>query len=177
MRLNIDALQELYNTLTYGPVLSSPYAESPIDRAFKECDEKLSESATFKCIKDLQHRCDNLERSNKALRDNNDKLSDKAIELKKKNEQLEKDIDICKCSNEMLLASSMESISEKRKLENEIDAKSKEIATLSSRGILTASTVFGPTRYRKTWSLEARLQTCSVRRKVMKQSPKSVRTL
>lgn len=139
MNLKNEALQELYDTLTYGPILSSPYTESPIDRAFKECDEKLSESATFKVIKDIQNRCDNLERSNKALRDDNDKLSDKAIELAKKNEQLEKDIDICKRSNEMLLASSMESISEKRKLENEIedlkkdlDAKDKENSTLVS---------------------------------------------
>lgn len=139
MILNIDALQELYNTLTYGPVLSSPYTESPIDRAFKECDEKLSGSAAFAHIKDLENRCENLERSNKALRDDNDKVADKAIELAKKNEQLEKDIDICKHSNEMLLASSMESISEKRKLENEIedlkkdlDAKTKENSTLVS---------------------------------------------
>ena len=88
MRLNNDALQELYDTLSYGPVLSSPYAESPIDRAFKECDEKLSESVTFAKIKDLEDRCNNLERSNKALRDDNDKVSDKVIELNKKNENL-----------------------------------------------------------------------------------------
>ena len=91
MRLNNDALQELYDTLSYGPVLSSPYTESPIDRAFKECDEKLSESVTFAKIKDLEDRCNNLERSNKALRDDNDKLGDKVIKLNKKNEQLEKD--------------------------------------------------------------------------------------
>jgi len=86
MNLKNEALQELYNTFLYGPVLSSPYVDSPIDRAFKECDEKLSESATFKVIKDIQNRCDNLERSNKALRDNNDKLGDKIIELKKKHD-------------------------------------------------------------------------------------------
>ena len=86
MILKNDALQELYDTLSYGPILSSPYTESPIDRAFKECDEKLSESVTFKLIKDIQNRCDNLERSNKALRDDNDKLSDKAIELKKEHD-------------------------------------------------------------------------------------------
>lgn len=132
MRLKNDALQDLYDTLVNGTFVCSVYARSPIDKAFEECDEKLSESVTFKCIKDLQHRCENLERSNKALRDINNKLSDKAIELKKDIEELEKDIDICKCSNEMLLASSMESISEKRKLENEIDAKSKENSTLVS---------------------------------------------
>lgn len=139
MILKNDALQELYDTLSYGPVLSSPYTESPIDRAFKECDEKLSGSAAFAHIKDLENRCENLERSNKALRDDNDKISDKAIELAKKNEQLEKDIDIWKRSNEILLASSMESISKKRKLENEVedlkkdlDAKDKENSTLIS---------------------------------------------
>lgn len=88
MILKNDALQELYDTLSHGPILSSPYAESPIDRAFKECDEKLSGSASFKVIKDIQNRCENLERSNKALRDDNDKLGDKIIELKKKNENL-----------------------------------------------------------------------------------------
>lgn len=133
MRLKNDALQELYDTIIWSTITVSCFEESPIDRAFKECDEKLSESATFAHIKKLEDRCENLERSNKALRDDNDKLGDKIIELKKKNEQLEKDIDICKCSNEMLLASSMESISEKRKLENEIDAKSKENADLSDR--------------------------------------------
>lgn len=91
MRLNYDALQELYDTLKYGPVLSSPYAESPIDRAFKECDEKLSESIAFDFLKRLQDRCDNLERSNKALRDDNDKLGNKVIELSHKNEELKKE--------------------------------------------------------------------------------------
>lgn len=93
MTLKNEALQELYDTLLYGPVLSSPYADSPIDRAFKECDEKLSGSAAFAHIKDLENRCENLERSNKALRDDNDKLGDKVIGLNKKNEQLEKDIE------------------------------------------------------------------------------------
>ena len=91
MRLNNDALQELYDTLSYGPVLSSPYTESPIDRAFKECDEKLSESIAFDFLKKLQDRCDNLERSNKALRDDNDKLGDKTIELKKKHDAKSKE--------------------------------------------------------------------------------------
>ena len=83
MILKNVALQELYDTFRYGPVLSSPYTESPIDRAFKECDEKLSESATFAYIQSLENRCDNLERSNKALRDDNDKLGDKVIKLNK----------------------------------------------------------------------------------------------
>ena len=132
MKLKNSALQELYDTLVSGGVSMSHYADSPVYEAFKECDEKISESATFAHIKKLEDRCENLERSNKALRDINNKLSDKTIELKK-------DIDICKCSNEMLLASSMESISEKRKLENEIedlkkdrDAKTKENSTLVS---------------------------------------------
>lgn len=132
MKLKNSALQELYDTLVSGGVSMSHYADSPVYEAFKECDEKLSGSATFAHIKYLENRCENLERSNKALRDINNKLSDNAIELAKKNERLEKDIDIRKCSNEMLLASSMESISEKRKLENEIDAKSKENSTLVS---------------------------------------------
>ena len=111
MNLKNEALQELYNTLLYGPILSSPYTESPIDRAFKECDEKLSGSAAFAHIKDLENRCENLERSNKALRDDNDKVSDKAIELAKKNEQLENEIE---------------------DLKKDLDTKTKENSTLVS---------------------------------------------
>ena len=139
MILKNNALQELYDTLTYGPITISPYVDSPIDRAFKECDEKLSESIAFAHIKDLENRCDNLERSNKALRDDNDKVSDKAIELAKKNEQLEKDIDIWKRSNDMLLSANLEATRKKRKAEEEVedlkkdlDAKDKENSTLVS---------------------------------------------
>lgn len=121
MILKNDALQELYNTLTYGPVLSSPYAESPIYRAFKECDEKLSESATFKVIKDIQNRCDNLERSNKAFRDDNDKLSDKAIELAKKNEQLEKDLDAKSKENSTLVSANADLSDRNAKLQRNFD--------------------------------------------------------
>lgn len=111
MILKNNALQELYDTLTYGPITISPYADSPIVRAFKECDEKLSESATFAYIQSLENRCNNLERSNKALRDDNDKLGDKVIKLNKKNEQLEKD---------------------KKRFKEGCAAKSKENATLIS---------------------------------------------
>ena len=121
MNLKNDALQELYNTLSYGPVLSSPYAESPIDRAFKECDEKLSESATFKLIKDIQNRCDNLERSNKALRDDNDKVSDKAIELAKKNEQLEKDLNAKTKENSTLVSANADLSDRNAKLQRNFD--------------------------------------------------------
>lgn len=121
MRLNIDALQELYNTLTYGPVLSSPYAESPIDRAFKECDEKLSGSATFAHIKDLENRCENLERSNKALRDDNDKLGDKIIELKKKNEDLKKDLDAKTKENSTLVSANADLSDRNAKLQRNFD--------------------------------------------------------
>ena len=121
MRLNIDALQELYNTLTYGPVLSSPYAESPIDRAFKECDEKLSGSVAFAHIKNLENRCENLERSNKALRDDNDKLSDKAIELAKKKEQLEKDLDAKTKENSTLVSANADLSDRNAKLQRNFD--------------------------------------------------------
>lgn len=121
MILKNDALQELYDTLSYGPILSSPYTESPIDRAFKECDEKLSGSASFKVIKDIQNRCDNLERSNKAFRDDNDKLSDKAIELAKKNEQLEKDLDAKSKENSTLVSSNADLSDRLAKLQRNFD--------------------------------------------------------
>jgi hypothetical protein len=114
MILKNDALQELYDTLSYGPVLSSPYTESPIDRAFKECDEKLSESVTFKLIKDIQNRCDNLERSNKALRDDNDKLGDKIIELKK-------DLDAKTKENSTLISANADLSDRNAKLQRNFD--------------------------------------------------------
>lgn len=81
-----DALQELYDTVVANTITISPFAASPIDTAFRECDEKLSESITFAKLKDLQDRNDILERSEKALLEAN-------LELANKKTRLEKDLD------------------------------------------------------------------------------------
>ena len=56
MKLKNSALQELYDVIVNGTLTFSPYEECPIDKAFKECDEKLSESITFATIKNLRDR-------------------------------------------------------------------------------------------------------------------------
>lgn len=55
MKLKNSALQELYATVVNYTITFPPYyGDTPIDKAFKECDEKLSESITFEHIKNLQ---------------------------------------------------------------------------------------------------------------------------
>ena len=85
MKLKNNALQELYGTLMSGIPTISPYAESPIDKDFRECDEKL-----------------------------------------------EKDIDIWKCGNEILLSANSDLANYKQKLEKEIDELHKHIDILSA---------------------------------------------
>lgn len=82
MKLKNSALQELYDTiLGGGTVTFTADEESPIDKAFEECDDKLSESITFAHIKDLHDRNDILERSNKNLLEANMKLISKTRNL------------------------------------------------------------------------------------------------
>lgn len=86
MKLKNDALQELYDTVVASTITISPFAESPIDTAFRECDEKLYDSIAFVHVKDLQERNDILERAEKALLEANMKLASEK-------RQLEKDLD------------------------------------------------------------------------------------
>ena len=89
MKLKNSALQELYDVIVNGTLTFSPYEECPIDKAFKECDEKLSESITFATIKDLQDRNDILEESNKSLLAGNLNLSTEKHILKNRISRLE----------------------------------------------------------------------------------------
>lgn len=85
MKLKNDALQELYDTVVANTITISPFAASPIHTAFRECDEKLSESVTFAHIKDLQERNDVLERSNATLLEANMDLASKNQKLNELN--------------------------------------------------------------------------------------------
>lgn len=67
MKLKNNALQELYDELVDCAISISPYVESPVEKAFKECDEKLSGSATFAHIKKLENDIDILKRDNEDL--------------------------------------------------------------------------------------------------------------
>lgn len=54
MKLKNNALQELYDTLVSGNPTISPYAESPFDKAFRECDEKIQKDIDiWKCGTDV----------------------------------------------------------------------------------------------------------------------------
>lgn len=67
MKLKNNALQELYDELVDCAISISPYVESPVEKAFRECDEKLSGSATFEHIKKLENDIDILKRDNEDL--------------------------------------------------------------------------------------------------------------
>lgn len=50
MKLKNSALQELYDVIVNGTLTFSPYEECPIDKAFRECDEKLQKDIDiWKC--------------------------------------------------------------------------------------------------------------------------------
>jgi len=91
MKLKNSALQELYDALVSAGVSMFSYADSPVYKAFEECDEKLSDSVTFATIKDLQDRNDILEGSNKALLEANMKSISKTRKLEKEIDYLKKD--------------------------------------------------------------------------------------
>lgn len=95
MKLKNSALQELYDVIVNATITISPYEASPIDKAFKECDEKLSESITFEHIKNLQDSNDILRKSEATLLEAN-------LELASKKKQLEKEIEELKKQNENL---------------------------------------------------------------------------
>ena len=83
MKLKNNALQELYDTLMSGIPTISPYAESPIDKDFRECDEEL-----------------------------------------------QKDIDIWKCGNDILLSANTDLANIKKKLEKENGFLKEDISKL-----------------------------------------------
>lgn len=86
MKLKNSALQELYDAIVEivnSTFTFSSYAASPIDEAFKECDEKLSASVTFAHIKSLQNRNDTLESCNSNLLEANIKLAGEKSRLEK----------------------------------------------------------------------------------------------
>lgn len=89
MKLKNSALQELYDTIVNGTLTFTVGEESPIDKVFRDCDEKLSESITFATIKDLQDRNDILEGSNKSLLAGNLNLSTEKHILKNRISRLE----------------------------------------------------------------------------------------
>lgn len=114
MKLKNSALQELYYTIFGVAVTFTVDKKSPIDKAFRECDEKLSGSATFAHIKTLQERNDILEESDKALLEANMKLAGEHRKLEKEIERLHKEI-------ELMSADGRTAFSANKKLEKDLD--------------------------------------------------------
>ena len=82
MKLKNNALQELYEAIVNGTFTFSPYAECPMDKAFRKCDD---------CIGNLQNSNDILEKSNGTLLGANLDLCSKNHDLKNRIKQLEND--------------------------------------------------------------------------------------
>ena len=97
MKLKNDTLQKLYDTLVSAGVRMSPYADSPVYEAFRECDEKLSGLLVFEHIKSLKKDLDDAKNQLKYFTDSRDawrgraKHAEAEVEaLKKDNKDLEK---------------------------------------------------------------------------------------
>lgn len=103
MKLKNEALQELYGTIVNCTITISPYAgfDSPIDKAFKECDEKLSGSATFEHIKNLQDRFDMLQQDHESDVRVIGKLHSQMVNLEDEKTEQEKRADILKSQRDM----------------------------------------------------------------------------
>lgn len=72
MKLKNSALQELYDTLVSAGVSMSPYADSPVYEAFRECDEKLSGLLVFEHIESLEKDLDDAKNQLKYFTDSRD---------------------------------------------------------------------------------------------------------
>lgn len=84
MKLKNSALQELYDVIVNGTLTFSPYEECPIDKAFRECDEKLQKDIDiWKCGNEI------LAFANTDLASNKRKLEKEIDYLKKDKKQLE----------------------------------------------------------------------------------------
>lgn len=104
MKLKNEALQKLYGTIVNCTITISPYEgfDSPIDKAFKECDEKLSGSATFEHIKNLQDRIDMLQQDHESDVRVIGKLHSQMVNLEDEKTEQEKRADILKSQRDML---------------------------------------------------------------------------
>lgn len=120
MNLKNEALQKLYDTLVNSTISMSPYADSPIDKAFAECDDQLSESVTFEHIKTLQNRNDVLEKSNATLLGAN-------LGLASTKEHLEKDLDDAKKQLKYFTLSRDDWRSRAKYAEKEVEELKKEL--------------------------------------------------
>ena len=88
MKLNNSALQELYDTLVRNTITISPYKESPIDKAFRECDEKLSGLLVFEHIENLEKDLDDAKNQLKYFTDSRDAWRGRAKHAENELEEL-----------------------------------------------------------------------------------------
>lgn len=132
MKLKNSALQELYDTIfSGGTVTFTVDEESPIDKAFKECDKKLSESITFATIKDLQDRNDILEQSNKHLLEANMESISKTRKLEKELDFAKNGLEYARHSRDTWRSRAKHAEGEAEDLKKLIDIKNEEISELT----------------------------------------------
>lgn len=112
MKLENNALQELYDTIINYTLTISPFAESPIDTAFRECDDAL---------KALQDRNDLIEKSNGAILSANMDLASKNRKLEKEIEGLDKENRLLRDSRDEWSKRSIENRKQIIKLERDLD--------------------------------------------------------
>ena len=134
MKLKNEALQKLYDKLASDTFAFNVVEQSIINEIFKRCDEELSDSITFAQIKDLQDRCDILERSNEVLLSANMEAISKNRRLEKQvmetTETLEKvnaDRNELQRHIDILSVSEREALSANKKLEKDLADAKKQI--------------------------------------------------
>ena len=134
MKLTNNALQELYETIVNGTFSFSPYAECPIDKAFRKCDDRLSESITFEHIKKLENDNDVLRRSNDILLSENADLANKKKKLEKDLDDFKNRLNYCTHSRDNWRARA-------KYAEDEIEALKKDNKDLEKRLMETTETL------------------------------------
>lgn len=124
MKLKNEALEKLYGTIVNSTITISPFSESPIDEAFKECDRELT---------NLQNRNDILEKSNGTLLGANLDLCTKNRDLKDRNNQLQKEIKQLKLDLDALLNRAHCAEDEAEDLKNKCSVREERIKELIDR--------------------------------------------
>ena len=98
MKLKNNALQELYDAVANCTISISAYMDCSVDKAFRECDEKLSGSVIFEYIKNLEKEKEDLQqqldaecKKKQALEDLGNKIGKNYYESAKRVGMLERE--------------------------------------------------------------------------------------
>lgn len=93
MKLKSKELQELYDKVISGTFTFTPSGEDPVDKLFRECDEKLDEHISYSYLRELQDSMDIIEKSNGVLLSANMEAISEKRKLEHKIEELKSSCD------------------------------------------------------------------------------------